>query len=98
MREFLPTLTPAASGSNKKKAVTGGGRGRGEREQDESVTDETVDGGGVYAVGGGGGRAWQGGGASDGLPFRYVVTDVAQVGWTTRLDECHWLTLCFWRV
>ena len=32
-----------------------------------------------------GGRAWQERGAADGLPFRYVVTDVAQVGrvgWT----------------
>lgn len=93
MREFLPTLNenPGGGGGGSAGGGSVGGEGGDGVEAEVSGDgdgvgdgdgDEEVEGRGEAAgesAGGAGGRAWQEDGAADGLPFRYVVTDVAQV-------------------
>lgn len=70
MREFLPTLTTTPDGvdcrvdCNERRARKGEADGDMDDSQNLDVWNE---------------RARQGDARSDGLPFRYVVTDVAQV-------------------
>lgn len=71
MREFLPTLCQSEQASGGVPDERGG-----DADAETCETDETLEGGGSGGGGGGGGA---GKGVANGLPFRYVMTDVAQV-------------------
>lgn len=63
MREFLPTLSQGEHANGGVPNERGGGG------SEKWKTDETLE----------GGLGAAGNGVADGLPFRYVMTDVAQV-------------------
>lgn len=85
MREFLPTLSQKSEQTNGGvPSERGVGTGVAENGTDENETLEGGLGAGQATAGGGaGGSDGAGGkartGMAEGLPFRYVMTDVAQV-------------------
>lgn len=78
MREFLPTLpvNPRVKPADRETEVATSGEGAGEAGEEDNASVSSADG---TSVDKGARRATSRNRNFDGLPFRYIVTDVAQV-------------------